>query len=104
MGLKTFICEGQTANEILGPFRLSGDHIIAVTGVMGGATVEFYHKMGSESDPGTLVELTRDSSMSFTSVPAPFPYQCSVDLPLFVQITGAGGSTDLNITAFKINK
>lgn len=99
-GQHLVICRSQTSNVALGPFSLSGDHIVGLTGNFGGATVTFSHKMPVDNDTANLVALPVDASMVFTSPPAAFPYKCAVDLPLYVTITGASGSTSINCTLF----
>lgn len=97
-----FIGEALTSNATLGPFRLSGDHIVGIRGVFGGATVAFFHKMPLLSDATNLANLAADSTMSFTAAPAPFPYSCSPDLPLYCTISGVSGTTNLTIGMFKV--
>ncbi len=97
-----FIGEAITSNGTLGPFKLSGDHIVGIRGVLGGATVAFFHKMPLQSNSADLANLPQDSTMSFTAIPAPFPYACSPDLPLYCTISGAGGTTNLTIGLFKV--
>lgn len=102
-GQYLYLCEARTTNGVLGPFRLSGNHIIGVRGVMGGATIKFFHKMPLPSNPENLADLTQDTEMTFsTTAPAPFPYQCSPDLPLYMEITNASGTTNLTVGMFKV--
>ena len=54
------------------------------------------------SNSADLANLTQDSTMSFTAAPAPFPYACSPDLPLYCTISGATGATNLTIGMFKV--
>lgn len=97
-----FVGEALTSNQTIGPLRLSGDHIVGIRGVFGGATVAFFHKMPLKSDAADLANLPQDSTMSFTTAPAPFPYSCSPDLPLYCTISGASGTTNLTIGMFKV--
>lgn len=102
-GQHLVIARNQTANAVLGPFRLQGDHIVALSGVLGGATVSFSHKMPVDNNAETLINLATDASMVFTTLPGPFPYKCSPALQMYVTITGATGSTSVNLTMFKVN-
>ncbi len=101
-GQYTKLATALTTNTTLGPFVLSGDHVIAITGTLGGATIEFFHKMDiSTTTTPNYVELTRDATMSFTAKPAPFPYLFAAALPLYIQISG-GTAASINILAAAI--
>lgn len=93
-----------TANGTYGPFRLSGEHIVGIRGVLGGATVNFFHQMPMQDDPDDLEALPQDADMTFTALPAPFPYKCSPGLPLYISVASASGTTDITVGMFKVGE
>jgi hypothetical protein len=101
-GQYLFMGEALTTNGERGPFALDGDHAIAIYGVLGGATVSLYHKMPAKDSDTPLGNLAQDTEMTFTTLPAPFRYALNVDLPLYFNITGATGTTNLYLAAFKL--
>lgn len=102
-GQRLVLARNQAANAVLGPFYLAGDHILAMNGVMGGATIAFTYKMPVDNDTTVTVNLATDASMVFTSMPGPFAVKCSPALPMYMTITGATGTTNINATMFKVN-
>lgn len=102
MSKETPLLENVTGNATFGPFNMKGTHVIAVHGVMGGATLNFFHRYPNSSSPDASQNLPQDPDLTFTTVPAPFPLECAVGLPLFVQVTNAGVSTNLKAKAFLI--
>lgn len=100
MPKKTSLLTAQTTNDVLGPFNLKGTHIIAINGVFGGATLKIFHRMPTSANPGPSDNLPQDSDLQYTSAPPPFPLICSSGLPVFVEVTGATGTTNLNCIAF----
>lgn len=100
MSKQTRLLTAQTANAVLGPFNLKGTHIFAINGVFGGATVKVFHRMPTSANPSSADNLPQDPDLQFTSTPSPFPLICSSGLPVYIEVTGATGTTNLNCMAF----
>lgn len=99
---RLYLGEAITANGEIGPFYLDGAHTIVITGVIGGATLSFYHKLPNSTNPNTFTQAPTDTEMTFTAIPAPFEYHAAGGLPLYVNVASASGTTNLNVAAFKI--
>lgn len=100
MSKQTRLLTAQTTNAVLGPFNLKGTHIFAINGVWGGATLKIFHRMPTSANPGPSDNLPQDPDLQFTSSPSPFPLICSSGLPVYAEVTGATGTTSLNVIAF----
>lgn len=99
---KLYPLVNSTVDAVYGPFRLSGNHIVCITGVLGGATIRFYHQMADSITSEVMVELPQDPEMEFTVLPAPFPYKTSSGLPLYIELISSTGTTDITVGMFKV--
>lgn len=100
---KLYLGEAIVTNGEQGPFYLDGPHAVAITGVLGGATVNIYHKHPPKAGGTPTVAAAQDPAMSFTALPAPFQYDFSGALPVYFSVSGASGTTSINIVAARID-
>lgn len=98
-----YLGEAIVSNGEQGPFYLDGPHAMLITGVLGGATVSLYHKHPPKSGDAPTVAAAQDPEMTFTSLPAPFQYNFSGALPIYFSVSGATGTTSINIVAARID-
>ncbi len=103
MKQRSYLGEAITSNGERGPFYISGSHTMVITGVLGGATLSFYNKLPASNNPGSMTQAPTDADMTFTALPAPFEYRGAGGLPLFFNVSGASGTTNLNIAVFEID-
>lgn len=102
MSKETNLLNNVTTNGVFGPFNMRGTHIIALHGVLGGATVKFFHRYPSTPSPDATQNLPQDPDLNFTALPAPFPLVCATRLPLYIEVSNASGSTSLKAKAFQV--
>lgn len=92
-----------SGNGIRGPYLLDGAHAMAITGVLGGATIRFFHR-AVRANGTDLDDCPQDTEMQFSTLPAPFEYNFSSALPLFFEVTNNSGTTALRVSASKIGE